>query len=381
MKILLLAPQPFYVERGTPIAVLNLLRALSAMGHQVDLLTFAGGEDVEVENLRIFRVGDAESKGGMAIGFSGRKLAYDAKMARKAVAMCRATRYDVIHAVEEAVYIGLLCKRVAGARLVYDMDSSMSDQLVEKWPALSTVHGAMNWFEGLAVKRSDRVIAVCQALADKAAGYGGGTPIDVLEDVVMEAPESGEAVENLRDRVPPGAKLMLYVGNLEHYQGVGLVLEALALPAAGAHTDFLVIGGTDEDIRRHREQAERLGIGERVTFLGPRPVKSLMGYLRQADILVSPRTKGVNTPMKIYSYLGSGTPILATGIASHTQVLNETNACLVMPTPEAMAAAIGRLAQDEEYARAIATQALRDAEERFSFGAFSRRLGSIYASL
>ena len=55
MRVLFLAPQPFFEVRGTPLAVLHLVGALDALGHQVDLLTFAQGEPAPVEGVRHLR--------------------------------------------------------------------------------------------------------------------------------------------------------------------------------------------------------------------------------------------------------------------------------------------------------------------------------------
>ena len=106
-----------------------------------------------------------------------------------------------------------------------------------------------------------------------------------------------------------------------------------------------------------------------------------MDYLEQADILVSPRTKGVNTPMKIYSYLGAGVPIVATDIPSHTQVLNDANACTVAATPEALVQGINRVLDDDDYAEKLGRNAKQEAEERFSFNAFRKQLNHIYTQL
>ncbi|HEY3013063.1 MAG TPA: hypothetical protein VGJ36_09970 [Gemmatimonadales bacterium] len=67
-------------------------------------------------------------------------------------------------------------------------------------------------------------------------------------------------------------------------------------------------------------------------FLGPRPISSLDDLFHRADVPVSPRLKGLNTPMKIYSYLDS----LATRLRTHTQVLDDHTAYLVAPEPEAL---------------------------------------------
>src|SRR4029453_3721862 len=99
---------------------------------------------------------------------------------------------------------------------------------------------------------------------------------------------------------------------------------------------LVIVGGLEQDIERYRRRAQHLGIVAQVHFLGPRPVASLNGLSQRADVLLPPRLKGLNTPMKIYSYLDSGIAVLATRLRSHTQVLDDRTAHLVEPDPEAL---------------------------------------------
>ena len=55
LRVLFLAPQPFFEVRGTPLAVLAMVRALAALGHEVDLLTYPQGAAVEVAPARHLR--------------------------------------------------------------------------------------------------------------------------------------------------------------------------------------------------------------------------------------------------------------------------------------------------------------------------------------
>ncbi len=75
-------------------------------------------------------------------------------------------------------------------------------------------------------------------------------------------------------------------------------------------------------------------------FTGQQPAKEIPGFVQAADLLVSPRIRGTNTPLKIYSYLRSGKPIVATNLLTHTQVLTPEIARLVDPRPEPFADAM-----------------------------------------
>ena len=73
--------------------------------------------------------------------------------------------------------------------------------------------------------------------------------------------------------------------------------------------------------RARNEQARAAGIADVTIFAGERPASEIPAYLLAADVLVSPRSRGTNTPLKIYQYLRSGKPIVATRLLTHTQVL------------------------------------------------------------
>jgi glycosyltransferase involved in cell wall biosynthesis len=100
--------------------------------------------------------------------------------------------------------------------------------------------------------------------------------------------------------------------------------------------------------------------------------------MRQADVLVSPRIHGTNTPMKIYSYLHSGTPIVATDLATHTQVLNHDIAALAAPEPEAFASAISALLHDAERRRDLGQRAVAYAEREHSYERFVASVRRLY---
>ena len=86
---------------------------------------------------------------------------------------------------------------------------------------------------------------------------------------------------------------------------------------------FVLAGGRPEQIEAARRDAARAGVDDVVIFAGQRPAEEIPAYLDAADVLVSPRSTGTNTPLKIYQYLRSGRPIVATRLLTHTQVLDD----------------------------------------------------------
>ena len=351
------------------------------MGHQVDLLTYHEGQDIEITGMRLVRISAPPGIRNIPIGFSVKKLVCDLWMAIAAYRLIFRNHYDVVHSVEESVFIALAARPFGKFRVVYDMDSLMADQIAEKWPKAGPIIPMLRWIERQAMSRADLVLPVCEAIAARARAATDPRLVHLLPDVAFPPPDNLANAEDLRTHCKLPGPLALYVGNLEGYQGVGLAMEALAAVPEAKRCNLIVIGGTPTMIDEHKKMAAAFGLHDNVIFLGQRPIALLGSYLRQADILCSPRLKGVNTPMKIYSYMAAGRAILATDIVSHTQVLNDECALLTAPTAAAMADGFMRLAGDETLRSRLGSAAATRATKEYGLDAFRARLQRAYADL
>lgn len=381
MNILLLAPQPFYQDRGTPIAVKLLARTLAEQGHVIHLLVFSEGEDITIPGVTIHRHIKVPRLTGIKPGLSPKKLVCDFFLFVKAVSLVRRYDFDLIHAVEEAVFMALVLKKIFKIPYVYDMDSCMSIQIVDRFPALGGVRRVMEWLEKTAINGSSGVLPVCKSLEDLVKKHAPEKLTTRLEDITL-LERCGEGSENLRRELGIDGILLMYVGNLEKYQGIDLLLAGM-LEALKSRDDLalVLIGGNEEDLAMYRARIKECNLDAKVFFCGPRPVTMLDFYLGQADILVSPRTQGNNTPMKIYSYLDSGKPVLATDLPTHTQVLDEQISCLVEPSAAGVARGILYLAEDGSRRADIGAQARQRVREEYSLPAFERKLRCFYETL
>jgi hypothetical protein len=226
MKALLLAPQPFFVQRGTPIAVRQLLEVFSSRGWEVDLLTFPGGRPVDLPGVRTFQTRRLPWVRTVPPGLSLRKIIYDILMLFRAVSMASRGQYQYVHWGEE-----------------------------------------------------------------------------------------------------------------------------------------------------YQHRCRKMRVAEQVRFVGEQPIAALPGLIAGAEVMVSPRLGGENTPMKIYSYMDSGKPILATDIPAHSQVLPPGAAMLVPPEPEALAEGMLRLAGDAGLRARLGETARQIARDEYSAATFHRRAG------
>ena len=165
MNILLLAPHPFYQDRGTPIAVALMLRAISERGDHVEVITYHEGTEIKYEHVTVHRILNISFIHHIRPGFSWKKIVCDFFMFLKVLRLASTKHYDMVHAVEESVFMALILKWVFNIPYVYDMDSSLAQQMVEKYPFLTPFALLLKYFEGIAVRNAEVVMPVCDALA------------------------------------------------------------------------------------------------------------------------------------------------------------------------------------------------------------------------
>jgi glycosyltransferase involved in cell wall biosynthesis len=355
LRALVIAPQPFFTYRGTPFSVYYRTLVMSELGVECDLLTYGQGLDVDLPGCRLYRIPALRWLGEVKVGPSYLKALLDALMIVWTIALLCRRRYTVVHAHEEAVFWCLWLKPLFRFRLIYDMHSSLPQQLdnfrFHRLPMLRRIFRA---WEIKALRKAEAVITVCPTLLELARKEGAPTdrsfliensivdPVEVQVDASTRQAEGARAVAARRwvdDRRP--GKTLIYAGTLEPYQGIDRLLEAFvevvrAMPEAG----LLIAGGLPRQVDHYRRMAAKLGHGERVMFAGWLSPADVRDLSRRCAAAVSPRETGDNTPMKIYELIAHAVPLVATRINSHTQVLNDEVCTLTGIAPSEMATGI-----------------------------------------
>lgn len=379
LKILFLAPQPFFEVRGTPLAVLAMVRALTDLGHTVDLLTYPRGAEVEVKGL-VHRRSVPLPVGRVRPGPSLAKLALDVPFMAEAWWRMATGRYDVVHAVEEAAHLAAPVARLLRLPLVVDVDSSIPDQLRSSGFA---ARGPLPWaaarLEGHALRHAAAVITVCASLTEGVRARAPRARVFQVEDPPLVEAESLDpaAAGGLRRSLGIGAgPVVLYSGNLEPYQGVDLLLGAAAeVPEAW----FVFMGGEPAEVEALKARpGARTG---RLVFAGKRPPAELPSFLALADLLVSPRLRGENTPFKVYTYLASGKPLVATRLPTHTQLMDDSMAFLVEPTAAGLAGGVRAVLADPSEASQRAARGRALIEREYSARRYAEKVAQVYAEV
>jgi len=330
MKILMIAPEPFFEPRGTPFSEYFRIKSLSRLGHEIDLVTYPIGEDKSVKGLKIFRCLKPPFVKSVKTGPSGSKIFLDFFLFFKAAWRLLRKRYDIIHTHEEANIMGAFFSKLTGTPHLYDMHSSLVQQMDNfQFTKSNFVTSVFRKIEKISLGNARSVIVICKSLFNYASKITDSGKLTIIENFIDETPKNLDKKKLKRYKTElnsEGKRVITYAGTLEAYQGIPLLLECMEI--LDDSFKLILIGGKPIQVERLKEEIDKRGLSKKVILLGSRDPSDIPYYLNISDVLVSPRILGTNIPLKIYSYLKSGVPLVATDLYTHTQTITDDIAIL-----------------------------------------------------
>lgn len=379
-RVLVVTPQPFYEDRGTPIAIRYVAQALSELGVGVDILAFPIGTEVAIPRVRVLRCANPLALRQVPIGFSWRKLALDASLWQSFRRLVRSQNYQIVHAVEEAAYMASAICPPLGQPFIYDMASAIPVELARK-PIFrpSLIQGLISAAERHVISSAAGVIC--------SSGLGEYVLRQVPDARVNQwaypahygrVDDSRAAAVRTELGLRPDQQVILYSGNFAAYQGIDLLLEAFRIARRSRPELALVcVGATAQEMSHHDAQAAALR--EQQVFIVPRQPRDKMPlYLKLADYLVLPRVSANNVPLKLFDYMASGKPIVATRGNAHEPLLDDTRAFLSEPNAAAMSTALLTACASGARAAVVGHAAKAFATEHFGWGRFVEFVRATY---
>ncbi|HEX2645372.1 MAG TPA: glycosyltransferase family 4 protein [Thermoanaerobaculia bacterium] len=382
--MLVVAPQPFYEDRGTPIAVCQLLQALSHLAYEVDLLTYPVGRNIEIPRVRYLRTANPLRMSWVPVGFSLRKLALDAILIPELVRRLSSGAYRCVHALEEAAFPAVALGQRFRVPVIYDMQSSLPEQLSQRLgfrnrPVQAALRRAERWL----LQNADSVVSSAglaghvRALAPTARvhewQFAGTLPV--------ATPEQGWALRGELG-IAPDRPIVLYSGTFEAYQGLPELLAAIPhVLAKVPDATFVLVGAEDSGgtvIQRNHADLVRSGA---LRVVRRQPRERIPLFLAMATVAVSPRSYGDNLPLKIFDYLTAGKAIVATDIPAHRAVLDESRAVLTGSWSPDLARGIAKLLQEPGLAARLSHAAQAYAGEKLGWFQFVRAVGELYREM
>ena len=382
-RVLLISPQPFFQWRGSPLRVRFNAQALAELGYDVDLLAMPVGEDKQIPGVTLYRAPNIIGVKDLAIGPSAPKAILDLALFYKAAALARRRRYHVIHGIEDAGPIAAVLARRHRAKMIFEKHSDPASY--KKGFIRNLIMAAYRRVERFSILRADAVIGTGPALVEQAKAIAPGKPVHHIFDIPssLVEPDPARAAEvRARLGLPAGTVLALYVGSFAVYQGIDLLFQAIP-PALKKNPDlrFAIIGGSPVQVAARQAELAAAGCADRVLFLGHIHPDELPHTLAAADILLSPRIAGGNTPLKLLDYLKIGRAIVACDNPANRLILDDANARLVAPDPAAFGDGIAALAADRPQRERLGAAGHQLYLSTYNYAQYKQRLADTYRQL
>lgn len=359
-KVLVLAPQPFYEDRGTPMAIRELVTAFGRLGYHVDMVSFPVGRDVAIPDVRHIRTANPLRFRHIPIGFTFRKVFLDVLLFVRAYGLLRRHRYFSVHGVEEGAFLALALGRRFGVPVVYEMQSSLPQQLAahsifRPRPIQRVLRACERWL----LRRVD-MVACSSGLGEYAREIAPEVPVQEWRYPLLDRTVDEGEIARLKEALGIGrnAFIAAYTGTFESYQGLDEIIAAT--PRAATEIPGLTIvmvGAQPADATRLQQLADRSGVRDRIRILPRRSAEEIPGFHAMADVLLAPRAAGSNLPLKVFHYMGAARPILATGSAPDGGVLGDGRALVVPHSADGIAAGLVRLHSEPHVAAGMVREA------------------------
>lgn len=382
-RVLVVAPQPFYEDRGTPIALRAVLETAAASGCAIDVLTYPLGKSPAIAGVRYIRIPNILRFRSVPIGFSWKKVWLDIFLFFALRKQLRQQHYDCVQALEEAGFLAVLAARGTNTAVLYDMQSSLPEQLAQL-PLLDNalIKPLLLACERWLISAADFTVSSAGLASKVQTALPHARARDWKYPDSHSAATTGEA-SALRAKlnILETDRVVLYAGNFAEYQGVPLLISAMPqIIAAVPNAVLVLVGAQPEEGAQARKLLSRLLPDDRHRIIQRVSKQQASAYLNMADVLVSPRkTESSNLPLKILDYLAAEKPVVATATHAHQSILTQEMAVLAEPSEGALAASIIAVLTDAKKAAALTAAAKLYAQKHLGPLQFSRFVETIYA--
>jgi PEP-CTERM/exosortase A-associated glycosyltransferase len=357
MRILHILDHSIPLQSGYTFRTLSILQEQRARGWQTDHLTswkhvLPAPPREQVDGWEFYRT----PKGGSALAglpLLG-EIALMHRLAARIDEVAAEVKPDILHA-HSPVLNALPALRIGRRRrlpVVYEVRAFWEDAAVSHGTSAT---GDLRYrlsrrLETHALRRADAVTTICEGLRGDILARGvPAAKVTVIPNAVSQEEFAGPGAPDpaLAARLGLTGKIVLgFLGSFYHYEGLHLLLEALATLAESAPAvRLLLVGGGPEEAKL-RAQAERLRMGDRVVFTGRVPHSEVQKYYALVDLLVYPRVSirltELVTPLKPLEAMAQEKIVLASDVGGHRELIrdNETGYLFPPDDPRRLAARV-----------------------------------------
>lgn len=384
LRILMVAPTPYFADRGCHVRIYEEARSLRSLGHDVRIVTYHIGRDMP--GIPVIRIPALPWYAKLEAGPSWHKLYLDLLLMCKAVPLVFNFRPHIIHAhLHEGAFIGYFLKKLSGTPLILDYQGSLTGECLDHgfFSASSLMARIFRRLERMINNFADRIVTSSSAGVSELITNWGIPPervipvIDGVDTDIFRPFPQHEGRQQLG--IPADIPVVAYLGVLSRYQGSDSLLDCIALlKAEQIKAHFLIMGFPCE---QYRSAATARGISDMITFTGKIEYTAAPLLLSAADIAVSPKLSLTEANGKLFNYMACGLPTVVFDTPVNREVLGDTGIYARYGDAPDMAAKIVELLQDHEAGRSSSIRIRDKAVREHSWKARGSSLIEVYRAV
>lgn len=383
-RVLVLAPTPYFADRGCHVRIYEEARVLRQMGHDVRLVTYHLGRDMgDIPTERIMRIPWYRK---LIAGPSWHKPYLDILLFFKALKVARSFRPHLIHAhLHEGAFIGIFLKKILNIPLLFDCQGSLTGEIIDHGfirpgSFLAKFFAAIERFIN---GNSDAIVTSSTAGATALTGEWGvpASLVTPLTDGVNtdEFAPGDRAAAKRALGLPPDLPVVVYLGLLNRYQGIDLLFDVLEiLKGRGVRVHFLLMGFPEEKYRAKALERDLAGI---TTFTGRIDYRQAPACLAAGDVAVSPKISLTEANGKLFNYMACGLPCLVFDTPVNREILGETGCYAAFADPVDFADRLEAMLADTQGLEQKGGAAREKAVREHSWSVRGDRLTRLYATM
>ena len=361
MDIAYVADARLPTEKAHGIQIMETCKALAAAGHRISLIISAPDSADEdaifshygmVKSFFIIKAGTCRFLRFGRIGFMVRSHIFSANVSKA----LNGKKFDAVYTRSEAV-ASLLTR--PDRPIFYEMHDVRRGYLQKR-----------------ALQKAAGIVVITHGLADycRSLGIDQEKILVAPDGVDLEKFKIAEDIQSCRVKtgLPADKEIVLYVGHLYEWKGADVLAKSSYLLDGNELVVF--VGGTNKDIasfqKRFGSASKDISPNNRIMIAGHQPRSIIPYYLKAADVLVVPNSakqdisRLYTSPMKLFEYMASGVPIVASDLPSLREIIDDSTAFFAKPDdPQSLADVIRYALDHQEEATSKAGQSVEKVKD------------------
>lgn len=386
-RVLILAPTPFFADRGSHMHISEQTYALQRLGFTTKIVTYHLGRNLP--NLDIVRTTTAPWYNQLGPGPSWHKFYVDILLLFTAIRVAQQFKPDIIHAhLHEGCVLGWVLKKLFHLPLIFDMQGSLTGELIAHNFPLVRTHVLRSWWYALEKTidhLADAIIVQSTEMRQEVEGrfqVPASRVFIAYDGVSTDIFTPGGADRELRESlsIPPNKKIIVYLGGLSPHKGVDILLDAFPLVLQKVPDAFLLLMGYPNE-EHYQKRVREMGLEESARVTGKITYEEAPRYLRLGDIAVAPKRSQTEANGKIYNYMACGLPTVAFDTIVNRDILGELG-IYVRDLNDALglAEAISELLTNHDLRQQLAEKVRLKAVADYSWDAVAGRIVKAYTA-